>query len=74
MLISRELLSDFREVEHNFRTLDRGRERIARGRAKGELLEEIMGERDAIAGSDQGRSFRAFWDFPYVKQTTAGVQ
>lgn len=24
MLISRELLSDFREVEHNFRTLDRG--------------------------------------------------
>jgi hypothetical protein len=22
-----------------------------------------MGERDAIAGSDQGRSFRAFWDF-----------
>jgi hypothetical protein len=30
---------------------------------KGELLEEIMGERDAIADSDQGRSFRAFWDF-----------
>ena len=65
MLISRELLSDFREVEHNFRTLDRGvRERIALWEgAKGELLEEIMGERDAIAGSDQGRSFRAFWDF-----------
>jgi hypothetical protein len=65
MLISRELLSDFREVEHNFRALDRGvRERIALWEgAKGELLEEIMGERDAIAGSDQGRSFRAFWDF-----------
>jgi hypothetical protein len=27
------------------------------------LLEEIMGERDAISDSDQGRSFRAFWDF-----------
>jgi hypothetical protein len=65
MVISRELLSDFREVEHNFRALDRGvRERIALWEgAKGELLEEIMGERDAIAGSDQGRSFRAFWDF-----------
>jgi len=65
MLISRELLSDFREVEHNFRTLDRDvRERIALwDGAKGALLEEIMGERDAIAGSDQGRSFRAFWDF-----------
>jgi len=65
MATSRELLSDFREVEHNFRTLDRGvRERIALWEGgKGELLEEIMGERDAIAGSDQGRSFRAFWDF-----------
>ena len=65
MATSRELLSDFREVEHNFRALDRGvRERIALWEGgKGELLEEIMGERDAIAGSDQGRSFRAFWDF-----------
>ena len=63
--ISRELLSDFREVEHNFRALDRGvRERIALWEGgKGELLEDIMGERDAIASSDQGRSFRAFWDF-----------
>lgn len=63
--LARELLTDFREVEHNFRTLDRRvRERIARWQGgKGELLEEIMGERDNIAESDQGRSFRAFWDF-----------
>ncbi len=63
--LSRELLSDFREVEHNFRRLDRRvRERIALWEgSKGALLEEIMGERDAIADSDQGRSFRAFWDF-----------
>ncbi len=62
---ARELLADFREVEHNFRQLDRRvRERIALWEGgKGELLEEIMGERDAIADSDQGRSFRAFWDF-----------
>jgi flagellar motility protein MotE (MotC chaperone) len=62
---ARELLSDFREVEQNFRQLDRSvRERIAQwdGR-KGELLETIMGERDAIADSDQGNSFQAFWDF-----------
>jgi hypothetical protein len=26
-------------------------------------LQEVFGERDAIADSDQGRSFRAFWDF-----------
>lgn len=63
--MARELLADFREVEHNFRGLDRRvRERIALwDGSKGALLEEIMGERDAIADSDQGRSFRAFWDF-----------
>ena len=63
--LARELLTDFRQVEHNFRTLDRRvRERIALWEgAKGALLEEIMGERDAIADSDQGKSFRAFWDF-----------
>jgi len=62
---ARELLSDFREVEHNFRQLDRSvRERIATwDGSKGELLVDIMGERDAIADSDQGASFRAFWDF-----------
>jgi hypothetical protein len=65
MQLARELLTDFREVEHNFRLLDRRvRERIALwDGAKGALLEEIMGERDAIADSDQGKSFRAFWDF-----------
>ncbi|MDR1463002.1 MAG: DUF3375 domain-containing protein [Azoarcus sp.] len=62
---ARELLTDFREVEHNFRQLDRRvRERIALWEgSKGALLEDIMGERDAIADSDQGKSFRAFWDF-----------
>lgn len=63
--LARELLADFREVEHNFRQLDRSvREKIALwDGSKGELLDSIMGERDAIADSDQGRSFRAFWDF-----------
>lgn len=65
MQLARELLTDFREVEFNFRQLDRKvRERIALwDGSKGALLEEIMGERDAIGDSDQGRSFRAFWDF-----------
>jgi hypothetical protein len=52
-------------VEQNFRKLDRWvRERITLWEgSKGELLEAIMGERDAITDSDQGRSFRGFWDF-----------
>jgi hypothetical protein len=51
---ARALLSDFREVEQNFRELDRGvRERIALCQgSKGELLEDILGERDAIGDSD----------------------
>ena len=63
--LARELLTDFREVEHNFRRLDRRvRERITLWEGgRGTLLKEIMGERDAIADSDQGKSFRAFWDF-----------
>jgi hypothetical protein len=65
MALARDLLTDFREVEHNFRMLDRRvRERIALWNGgKGLLLEQIMGERDAIADSDEGRSFQAFWDF-----------
>lgn len=62
---ARTLLSDFREVEQNFRGLDRAvRERIATwAGGKGALLEDIFGQRDAIAESDQGKSFRSFWEF-----------
>ncbi|WDP90669.1 MAG: DUF3375 domain-containing protein [Desulfobacter sp.] len=61
---ARELLSDFREVEYNFRRLDRKtREQIALWEgSKGDLLEDFFGERDVIAESDQGKSFNSFWD------------
>lgn len=61
----RGILTDFREVEQNLRQLERQtRAKITSWTGtKGELLEEVMGERDAIAKSDQGRSFQAFWDF-----------
>lgn len=62
---ARELLADFREVEQNFRHLDRvTRQRITLWEgSKAELLEQVFGESEAIEGSDQGRSFQAFWDF-----------
>lgn len=62
---ARELLSDFRQVEHNFRVLDMEvREKIATWEgSKGELLHSIFGERDIITDSEQGQSFKAFWDF-----------
>lgn len=62
---ARELLADFRQVEENFRVLDRDlREKIATwSGSKGELLDEVLGDRRGIADSDQGRSFHAFYDF-----------
>jgi len=62
---ARELLSDFREVEENFRRLDRAaREKIAAWEgSKGELLADLVGSRSEISGSDQGRSFQSFYDF-----------
>jgi len=62
---ARRLLADFRQVEHNFRGLDREiRERIALSdKPKGKLLDEIFLEQDAIRDSDQGKSFHAFWEF-----------
>ncbi|MCP4702736.1 MAG: DUF3375 domain-containing protein [Gammaproteobacteria bacterium] len=62
---ARKLLADFRQVEENFRALDtETRERIATSeKTKGDLLDEIFSEQDFIRGSDQGKSFLAFWKF-----------
>lgn len=62
---ARELLSDFREVEDNFRALDRDARELIAGwdGGKGELLDLLVGDRHAIVASDQGRSFQAFHDF-----------
>jgi len=62
---ARELLADFREVEDNFRQLDRSaRQRIASwDGSKGALLADLVGSRSQITGSDQGRSFQAFYEF-----------
>jgi hypothetical protein len=71
--MARELLSDFREVEANFRALDRElRERIAGwSGAKGELLDDVLGSRELISDSDQGRSFQAFYDLLLSHQRQA---
>lgn len=63
--IARDLRSDFTAVESNFRELDREiREEIALFSGnKGELLEQFFGDHDTINRSDEGQSFRAFWDF-----------
>ncbi|MEO1172525.1 MAG: DUF3375 domain-containing protein, partial [Myxococcota bacterium] len=61
---ARKLLSDFRQVEENFRGLDREtREQIATTEGgKGDLLDAIFERHDLIHSTDQGKSFMAFWE------------
>jgi len=68
-----ELLADFREVETNFRDLDRQlREQITGWNgSKGDLLQDVLGSRNGIAESDQGKSFHAFYDFLLSPQRQA---
>ncbi|MEI7811448.1 MAG: DUF3375 domain-containing protein [Ignavibacteria bacterium] len=60
-----KLLSDFREIEYNFRDLDRtAREKQIAGQPnKGKFLQDIFNTHDFIWESDQGKSFHAFWEF-----------
>lgn len=64
------ILSDFREVEENFRALTRQvRDDIVQWeKGKGELLSKIFEESDMIHQSEQGRSFAAFWRFLMLSQ------
>jgi hypothetical protein len=63
--LSHELLSDFREVEDNFKYIHRHiveqhtRAEIHKGAIVGYAFEAY----DALRKSDQGKSFYAFWDF-----------
>lgn len=63
--LAKDLLADFREVEQNFRKLDRQvREQIATwDGTQGELLESIFANQQDISGSLQGRTFQGFWDY-----------
>lgn len=63
--LARDLLADFREVEQNFRALDREvREHITTwDGTQGELLASIFANQQGITSSLQGRTFQGFWDY-----------
>lgn len=62
---ARRLLSDFRQVEQNFRDLDSEFriKIITSNRPKGKVLDDLFGQQDYLKQTDQGRSFKAFWEF-----------
>lgn len=61
---SQRLIGDFRQVESNFRGLDRAtRKKISLSdKNKGDLLGEILIDQDSIDDSDEGSSFSAFFE------------
>ena len=62
---AQRLLSDFRTIEDNFRRLNATarQELVRRHASRGEVLADIFDHRATILDSDQGRTFRAFWEF-----------
>ncbi|MET3719278.1 DUF3375 domain-containing protein [Arthrobacter sp. UYEF21] len=74
--LAKDLLSDFREVEQNFRKLDRQvREQIATWYGtQGELLASIFANQQDISSSLQGRTFQGFWDYLMSPQLRTELQ
>lgn len=62
---AKRLLADFRQVEQNFRDLDKDTRQaiIKSSLTKGKLLDDIFSKQDFLWGTDQGKSFKAFWEF-----------
>lgn len=67
---AKRLLADFRQVEQNFRDLDREvREKIIKSNvSKGKMLDDIFTQQDYMWTTDQGKSFKAFWEFLMSQQ------
>lgn len=62
---AKNLLADFRQVEQNFRELDRKfrQKIITTSQVKGKVLEELFQQQNNLLETDQGKSFIAFWEF-----------
>jgi hypothetical protein len=63
--MARELLSDFTEVEQNFEQIRKEIQRkyTEKDIVKGSLLVYALDALDEIENKDQGKSFKAFWEF-----------
>lgn len=59
-----DILTDFKEIEHNFRLLDMETRKklIQKDVQKGEILDDVVSTEDDIRNSDQGKSLEAFWN------------
>jgi hypothetical protein len=63
--LGRNLISDFKEVEQNFRDITRRiyEKQTRKDATKGKILSYALDAADELKESDQGKSFYAFWHF-----------
>lgn len=63
--LSRELLSDFKEVEENFKVIIKAiyQRESNKNNSKGSILKYTFDALDTLKESDQGKSFYTFWSF-----------
>ena len=63
--LGRELISDFKEVEENFKEITRNiyEKQAQQEMTKGAILGYTLDATDELRESDQGKSFQAFWLF-----------
>ena len=74
--MSRQLLGDFRQVESNFRDLDKEiRKKITiSGGQKGKVLDQVFLDQDNIDESDEGKSFSAFFELLMTPDMRDGMR
>lgn len=74
--VARRLLSDFHEVEENFRTIARQvqEQQLALEARKGQIVRHVLEADTALKESDQGHSFYTFWEFLISAQRQEELQ
>lgn len=74
--VSRQLLGDFRQVEANFRSLDKQTRKTISlsGGQKGDVLDQVFNHQDVIEASDEGQSFSSFFELLMTPQLRDGMR
>ncbi|MEM7180928.1 MAG: DUF3375 domain-containing protein [Spirochaetota bacterium] len=62
---AKALLADFRQIEYNFRELNHSirEEQIRTNTSKGKVLDKVFAVQEKLWQSNQGKSFRSFWEW-----------
>lgn len=74
--LAKELLSDFKEVDNNFKTIIKEiyQQQIDPTLNKGKILQYTFDALDELKSSSQGKSFYAFWEFLLAREMQSELE